>query len=150
MPVVYDRKGIQPLSGIHEVAVADDVVAVEDASGFVTRHLHCDPLGNPGPHQISNRCPPQIVRDASGQPRLAARRQPGPFETLETSSPKREHSRGNRFSLSSDRVGFGLLASEQTAELVGHRKDAPLAVLRGSRIQPHRSGLEVHVTPLER
>src|SRR5215510_1001226 len=47
-------------------------------------------------------------------------------------------------------LGDGALGLERGAQLRRHHEHAPLEVLRRARIEPHNTGLEIDVSPLER
>jgi hypothetical protein len=62
------------LSRHPEISLADDIVAIEHASGHVPGHRHGDALGDSRACNIPSRCMAQAVEEPSGTPAAWPRR----------------------------------------------------------------------------
>ena len=64
----------KPTRGVPQISIADDIIAIEDATRLVTAQFHGGAFGNAGADHVSNRRPPEVVRDAA----WASGRHPSP------------------------------------------------------------------------
>jgi hypothetical protein len=78
-----------PGCGLAEVALADNVVAVEDGAGLVARHGHGDPLSHPRPDEVTHDRTPEVVKQLSRYACGLAGVRPGLFATPQSASPSR-------------------------------------------------------------
>ncbi len=58
---------LQALSRLSQVCFADDIVAVEHASGFVTRQSHRYAIGDSCAHHVAHSRPTQVVNQDGTQ-----------------------------------------------------------------------------------
>lgn len=67
---IFCRRGRNAAGSFSEVLFTHDIVAVEDAAGFVTANPHGDHFRHSGPDHISDRCPSEVAKEPSGQASL--------------------------------------------------------------------------------
>jgi hypothetical protein len=74
-------EGCQAFDGVVEIVAGDDIVSIEHRSGFVTTQGHRHLFGHPGPNQVSDTCPAEVVWDLPGEAGLLAGCAPGRSST---------------------------------------------------------------------
>ena len=81
--IVCARKCTRQSSG-HFLGIcrADDVVAIEHASGFVPGRLQCHPFQYASVHRVPHRGAPEVMPHPARAPRLQTRGMPGSPEIL--------------------------------------------------------------------
>ena len=157
------RTVLQTARGIPQVAIADDVVAVEHAPSLITAQRHGHALRHAGANHVSDGCAPQVMRDAAWTPRLDPGAAPGMVEAAgrdRVSSEKRDisglrrsvvkkHMLDDHVLLTLDSVGRLPLIRQQLLQLRSQVENTTFHVLRRSRIQSNLAGLQIDLPPLQ-
>lgn len=143
------RRGVESPRGLAQIAVADDVISLEDRARLVARELHRHALRDAAADEVADRGAPQVVGDSA---RAAGRDDGLPLVLLDRVNPlavAMEHERHDP-PLALESVVLALLCLQHGAKLAGHGEDAALAVLRRAGIETHLARVEVDVAPLKR
>ena len=132
------------------------MVAVEHGAALVPGHRHGHTLGHAQVDQVPDRCPPEVVAEAPGDPGLPARRQPR-LPIVAAAPPQAARTTQVWKEVGDDPPGLPFdgadpldLRREERFQLRSEVDEPPLVILRPAGIQPDRSGVKIELPTLER
>src|SRR6266545_2089575 len=136
-------------SRLPQIALAHDRVTPVHGLGLVSGHLHRDGARDVRPLQVPDRGAPKIMKDTARHAGVCAGRAPRPLHAPDRFAFPVEHpwNDSRLDALAAPRVLLAPL--QERARLRRDRKRAPLAVLRGPRLEPHEATGPVHLGPRE-
>ena len=133
-----------------EHRLVDDRVPPVDRLRLVPDHLHRHRPGHPGPLEVPDRRPPEVVRDAARAPGRLARLGPCLPEAGDRLAATVKHPRQDQPPRPLARSVAARCASRAARSSGVMTNIRPSRVLRRPRLQPERPGREVDLPPLER
>ena len=116
----------------------------------MSRHLHRDALRNAGADEIADGGSAEVVQDATGASSFHTGRPERDPEALDGPARTVEHARTDDLELPLEILSHRSLSIKQFTQLTRHRECATLTVLGLPRIEPHLTGTEISLAPLER
>src|SRR6266446_4978347 len=125
--------------GLAQVALADDVVAIEHRPRFVARDHHRDALGDPAPDHVAHSRPAEIVEQQARYFRSCADFRPGAAEIADRLTV-----------FTSKNVIVGLLADDallqKPEDQIRHHRRTALIVLGLAGFEADRAGRQIDLS----